>query len=173
MSAEGKRWWQAGAAGGLCGAILALLVNRWLPPAGSSAPSPLPSPQVAEVLVDEGAKQFVERCLSHIKNHRLEEFAQEAKQSRAVVTEDDLKKFLERLRRDRELSLQSFGPPLGEYELLRVTAPSPSVVRFLYLERFERGAVWWVFVLYRTPERWQMAWVDWGGNLAMLFAGLP
>jgi hypothetical protein len=171
MSAESKGWWQAGAVGGLCGAVLALVVNRWLPPA-VPPPSPAPAPQEAETLVDEGAKQFVQRCLSHIKNHRLEEFAQEAKQSRAVVAEEDLKKFLERLQRDRELSLRSFGPPLGEYELLRVTAPSPSLVRFIYLERFERGAVWWVFVLYRTPERWQMAWVDWGANLAILFAGL-
>jgi hypothetical protein len=172
MSLENKGWLQGGLVGGVCGAIVALLVSRWLTPAAvpvSTTPAP---PSATEIVVDEAAKQFVERCLSHIKNHRLEEFAQEARQSRAVVRDEDLKKFLERLRADRELSLRSFGQPLGEYELLRVTAPSPSVVRFIYLERFERGAVWWMFVLYRTPERWQMAWVDWGGNLALLFAGL-
>lgn len=169
MSSESKSWLTAGIAGGLCGAALALLLNRWLPPAAEPLPHP---PTTTETTIDEAAKQFVERCLSHLKNNRLEEFAQEAKLSQAVVTDEDMKKFLARLRSDRELSLRSFGKPLGEYELLRVTAPSPSVVRFVYLERFERGAIWWVFVLYRTPQRWQMAWVDWGGNLAMLFVGL-
>jgi hypothetical protein len=169
MNVPNNPWLVAGAVGGLCGALLALVVNRWLPP----VPPPSTAVPAEEAPIDELARRFVERCLSHIKNNRLEEFAQEAKQSQSVVTEEDLKKFLARLRSDRQLSVQSFGQPLGEYELLRVTAPSPSVVRFVYLERFERGGVWWVFVLYRTPERWQMAWVDWGGNLAMLFAGLP
>jgi len=173
MGVESKAWVKGGVAGGVCGALVTLLVGRWLiPVAAPPAPTTAAPAPATQVVVDEAAKQFVERCLSHIKNQQLEELAQEARQSRAVVRDEDLRKFLERLRADRELSLRSFGRPLGEYELLRVTAPSPSVLRFIYLERFERGAVWWMFVLYRTPERWQMAWVDWGGNLALLFAGL-
>ncbi|MCS7022230.1 MAG: hypothetical protein NZU63_10435 [Gemmataceae bacterium] len=167
-----RHWLVAGVAGGVCGAVMALLVNRWLPPS-TSAVGPAPSAAPAEPAVDSEARQLVERCLSHIKNNRLEELTQEARASRAVVTDEDLQKFLTRLRNDRELALRNFGKPLGEYELLRATVASASLVQFVYLERFERGAIWWMFVLYRTPERWQLAWLDWGGQLAVLFAGLP
>ncbi len=171
MSSRPNRhyWW--GLFGGVCGAALVVIVTRLVTPAPPAVAPPSDN-SAATPPVDDQALQLVQRCLSHIKNHRFEEFAQEAQRSHAAVGPDELKKFISRIRTDREVAMNNFGPSLGEFELLRVSTPSPSLVRFVYLERFARGGMWWVFILYRAEDRWQIAWVDWGGNLAVLFGGL-
>jgi len=47
------------------------------------------------------------------------------------------------------------GKPLGEVELVRTEAVGQSVVRFVYLEKCERGAHIWKFTLYRAAREWK------------------
>jgi hypothetical protein len=50
--------------------------------------------------------------------------------------------------------------PLHQFEPIRETAYSPNLIQFIYLERFEHGALLWRFVMYRGVDRWRIAFVN-------------
>ena len=158
----------AGLLGGLLGGAGAFVVARLLPPSTVTELHSLPGK--AETRSD--AREVAELFVNKLRAQKYDEFALDAKMGSPILTDADLVKFKARLQEFRTVATQSFGQSSGEFELLRETALSPSLVRFVYLEKLERGGVWWLLVLYRGKDTWTLAWVDWGANVQRLFGEL-
>ena len=65
-----------------------------------------------------------------------------------------------RLAKIRDDNLAALGEATGTVELVRAEAVGDALVRFVYLEKCERGALAWKFTLYRTGAGWK--WRDVG-----------
>jgi len=61
-----------------------------------------------------------------------------------------------------------FGDSLG-YELVRQQRLGDSLVRYVYIEKFERSALRWNFVLYKPADSWTFDSISWDDNLQALF----
>lgn len=56
----------------------------------------------------------------------------------------------------RQAMLKHAGKPLGEVELIEKEFLGTSYARFVYLDRYERGAMTWQVDFYRTPSGWRL-----------------
>jgi hypothetical protein len=63
-----------------------------------------------------------------------------------------------------------FGRRLG-YQLLRSEGMGDNLIRWTYLERFEKSAITWNFIGYRGKTGWMISGVTWSGDLERLFEG--
>lgn len=63
---------------------------------------------------------------------------------------------------------QRFGASLG-YEFIRVRQAGQSLVELVYLHKFERHAIRWVFVFYRPADRWLINGVSFDDSISLLF----
>jgi hypothetical protein len=89
------------------------------------------------------------------------------------MSEADFVAFKTKLLESRTVFMKSLGPSSGEFELVRAIGLGPSLAKFVYLEKFERGAVLWIMVLYHgTDDQWRIAFLDYGFNGAAFFSGL-
>jgi hypothetical protein len=158
----------AGLLGGLLGGVVSFAASRWVVPAQPKAET---APAVRHEVPPE-ARAIADAYVAELRAGKFEEFAAHAKIGSTITTDEEAAKFKARLLEFRRVANGSFGPSLGEFEVLGETALSPSLVRLTYLEKFERGGVWWTFVLYHGKDHWWLAWVDWGVNPAVIFAGL-
>jgi hypothetical protein len=158
----------AGVLGGLLGGATTFVVARLLPPTPNEAQHALTGKAEPRSEAREVAELFVDK----LRARKFDDFALDAKMGSPTLTDAELVKFKARLQEFRTVATQTLGPSSGQFELLRETALSPSLVRFVYLEKLERGGVWWVLVLYRGKDAWSLAWVDWGANLQRLFGDL-
>lgn len=155
----------AGLLGGLLGGAASFAANRWIkPPEPAKADSSAATggPSTAE------AKNVADGFVAKLKAGKIDEFSVDVKNG-AVTTDEEFKKFKERLEVFRATTIRNFGMPTGEFEMLRETTLSPSLSRFVYLEKLERGAMWWTFVIYRGKDNWKLSYVDFGWNLGALF----
>jgi hypothetical protein len=157
----------AGVVGGLLGGVAALVAGRMFPP-----PAAQDQPAAGRPEARSEAREVVELFVDKLRAGKFDEFALDAKMGSPTLTDAELVKFKARLSEFRTVTTQTLGRSSGQFELLRETALSPSLVRFVYLEKLERGGVWWLLVLYRGKENWTLAWVDWGANLQRLFGDL-
>lgn len=158
----------AGLLGGLLGGVAAFAAGRVLKPLEQAKVDPGPTGSVPAMTE---AREVADSLVVKLRAGKLDEFAADARAG-ASIKDEDFAKWRAGLSEFRTVAVGSFGPATGEFELLKETALSPSLFRFVYLERLERGGVWWRFVLYRGKDSWKLAWVDWGGNLANLFGNL-
>ncbi len=154
----------AGLLGGLLGGVASFAANRFIKPVEVAKPHSEPS--------SSAAREVADAFVSKLKAAKFEEFIIDAKRGMAFNDEKETAAFKARLNESRILYTHQLGPSLGEFELLRETALSPSLVRFVYLEKFERGGVWWVFVMYHGKDSWQLSWANHGAILADIFAQL-
>ncbi|MBU6249727.1 MAG: hypothetical protein KGO47_00980 [Cyanobacteria bacterium REEB417] len=63
-----------------------------------------------------------------------------------------------------------FGGRLG-YQFLRSEGMGDNLIRWTYLERFEKSAITWNFIGYRGKAGWMISGVTWSGDLERLFEG--
>jgi hypothetical protein len=162
----------AGLLGGLLGGVASFSASRLLVPAGARSEQTQAVP-AGPVAVPADARQVAEGFVAQLREGKFEQFAISAKLGKVDSTDADFAAFKVKLLESRTVFTNTFGPSSTEFELLRETALSPSLVRFVYLERFERGGVLWVFVMYHgTDSGWRLSWVDYGTHLAGIFAGL-
>ncbi|MCE9566955.1 MAG: hypothetical protein K8U57_33555 [Planctomycetes bacterium] len=150
----------AGLLGGLLGGMVSFAASRWIKPVEPAKPRP-------------EARDVAEAFVAKLKATKFDEFALDARFASANVTEEAFAKFKDKLTADRQLYANLYGSSTGEFDLLRETVLSPSLVRYEYLEKFERGGVIWFFVLYRGKDSWKLSFVDWTDKLALGFAGIP
>jgi len=64
--------------------------------------------------------------------------------------------------------LRRFGGRLG-YQFLRSESAGDNVIRWTYLERFEKSAITWSFIGYQGRDGWMISGVTWSGQLERLF----
>lgn len=67
----------------------------------------------------------------------------------------------------RRLALR-FGKPLS-YEMVKEQKVGESLVRYVYVEKCERTAIRWTFVVYKSRDTWSFNSVAWDDNLLALF----
>jgi hypothetical protein len=67
----------------------------------------------------------------------------------------------------RRLALR-FGKPLG-YELVDEDKVGDFLVRYVYVEKCERTAIRWTFVIYKSKANWAFNSVAWDDNVLALF----
>ena len=63
-----------------------------------------------------------------------------------------------------------FGGRIG-YQFLRSEGMGDNLIRWTYLERFEKSAITWNFIGYRGKAGWMISGVTWSGDLERLFEG--
>ena len=73
----------------------------------------------------------------------------------AQMTPEQFELFRKNVFDDRANAAKAYGPG-GEFEFCRESALSPTLVRLTYLEKYQRGCVVWLLVVYDSPSGWQM-----------------
>lgn len=61
------------------------------------------------------------------------------------------------------------GPSTGEVEFVERETIGKSLVRFVYLEKFERMVMIWRVTFYRARDTWRPLDVDWDPNFKAFF----
>lgn len=64
---------------------------------------------------------------------------------------------------------QRFGASLGS-EFISLRQAGQSLVELVYLHKFERHAIRWVFVFYKPADRWLINGVSFDDSISLLFA---
>lgn len=152
----------AGVLGGLLGGVVSFAATRWLKPA---------EPTKAEVPAE--ARQVAQGFGAKLKAGKYDDFLTDVKSAMVFDGENDFRAFQKSFEESRNLFPKVYGTPLGELELVRETALTPNLVRFVYLEKFPRGALAWVFILYKDAERWQLNYLTWNKSLGGIFPDRP
>ena len=157
----------AGVLGGVLGGVVAVAAVKllWSPP----VEPPKVETNAQTFPIPAEARTIAEGFLSLLKAGKYDEFPDEVKKARTSISDDEFALFRKKFTQSRYLYHGMYGAVTGEYELMREFALRPDLVRFLYLEKFERGAVAWVFVLYRTKDGWRLNGVVWNEELNNAF----
>ena len=71
----------------------------------------------------------------------------------AVVTREQMDAFIAQVAKEQESWNERFGKSIG-YELLRNDTVGDSMIRTLFLQRFDQHAIVWLFVWYRGSQGW-------------------
>jgi hypothetical protein len=148
----------AGLLGGLLGGVTSFAADRLIKPA-----TPTPAPTAKEKATEE-ARHIVEEFLALLKaeKEKKDEFMKQVKNGYTFMNDDLYKRYKQDFDTARSFVYPGyFGTPLYEFELLRETALSPDLIQFVYLEKFDHGAVIWRFVMYRGKESWRVANLIW------------
>ena len=136
----------AGLLGGVLGAVFAFALARTFPATPKLSPPPPPS---------EG-RQFADDLIAKLKAGKSDEFTAKVRNGFPELNDED---FNQAVRQPLLTMRENFGKAYGqpsEFEFVRETAISPSVVRFAYLEKFPHGCVVWVIACYDGPQGWQV-----------------
>lgn len=153
----------AGLLGGVLGGVVSFAAGRLIKPPEPVKSDPIPNE------ARERARSFIAK----LRAGKFEEFAQDARAGTTIRTEAAFTEFQSKLLESRVAFTNGMGPTTGEFELLQETIAGTSLVRFVYLEKFERGGVVWILVLYRDRDSaWRLTYLDYGWNVAGVFAGL-
>jgi hypothetical protein len=136
----------AGIAGGLIGALVSFALARTFPPK-PAAPPPAPPSE---------ARQFGDHVIGKLKTGDRAEFTRLIRPAFAGMTNEQFAEFCQRSVFDNR---DQFGKANGgavEFEFARETVLSPSLVRLAYADKYARGCLVWVLVVYNTPDGWQV-----------------
>jgi hypothetical protein len=151
----------AGLLGGLLGGMASFAASRLIKPA-----KPVVELTAKERATEE-ARHIVEAFLAMLKEGKSEkndEFMIQVQLAHTFLPNEQFKPFKEKFDNTRKLFPQVLGPSLHEFELLKEAASSTDLVAFVYLEKYERGAVVWKFVMYRGNDQWRVAYLDYSEN---------
>jgi hypothetical protein len=157
----------AGLLGGLLGGAAAFVAVRLIGTAADPAKAETPQTFTASAEVRGVAEAF----LGKLKAMKYDEFIGDVKQGMTFLNETEFEAFKKAFLESRLLCHNVYGQLTGEYELLREVALRPELVRLVYLEKFDRGAVAWSFILYQTRQGWRLNDVRFNINLIHAFPG--
>jgi hypothetical protein len=139
-------WW-AGVLGGLLGAALSFVLVRSFPP----VPKPPPAPPPSE------ARQFADEVVRKLKTGENQEFKKYVRSAFAQLPDKDFDEFCQQfVFNNRKAFADAYGPPV-DFEFARETVLVPALVRVTYAEKYARGCLLWVIVVYNSPDGWQVA----------------
>jgi len=157
----------AGLLGGLLGGGASFIANRTISPvpaAKSETRPPTPS--------TEEARQVAESFLGSVRDGKQDQLAADVKNGVWLISEQEFASFLGQFNADRARFAKQYGESSHQYELVREVMLSPSLVRFIYLEKYQRDGVLWFLVLYHTMDGWRLVGVTWKEKLAVAVSGL-
>jgi hypothetical protein len=150
----------AGVLSGLLGSGGAFVAGRYAGPTPPEKPA-----------VDPAARKLAGELLDKLKSGDAEQFATALYANTYAFPDAERVVLQAGVVKAREQHAKSHGKSSGEFEPLREQVVGPSVVRLVYLEKFERGGVAWYFVLCRGSDGWRVADVKWDPTLGAAFSG--
>jgi hypothetical protein len=139
--------WLAALAGGLLGGIFSLGLARAFP-AQPKTPPP------GEVQPSE-ARQFADEVIGKLKAGQNDEFIRYIRPAFSKMTDEQFAQVRQRIFEERTVATTAYGPSIA-FEFCRETALSPTLVRLAYLEKYARGCLLWVMVVYNSPDGWRV-----------------
>jgi hypothetical protein len=156
----------AGLLGGLLGGIASFTASRVITPVAPSKQdqnlSPVPS---------SDARGVAEASIAKLRAGQYADFVEAVKQGMIFVNDKEFELFRQRFEESRVIYHSVYGQPTGEFVLISETSLRPELVRLIYLEKFQRGAVAWFFVLHHDQEKWRLNGIVWNKDLINIFPG--
>jgi hypothetical protein len=137
----------AGLLGGLIGAGLGFVLSRTFPP--TATPVPPPAQATSE------AREFASDLIALLKDGKHDAFFAALRPGFAELNDEQF----QTMRNDVLTTRQEFAKKYGsgrEFEYGRESAISPSLVRVTFVEKFERSAVVYNFMMYNSPAGWRV-----------------
>jgi hypothetical protein len=119
----------------------------------------LPTPDAAVVLADQVMKQ--------VSSGQLRQAVATAA-PHAVVTDEQMETLVSQIEGQAESIKTRFGESLG-YELLRNDTVGGFLQRTVFLHRFEKHAMVWMFLWYRGKDGWVLNNISYVDNPSLLF----
>ncbi len=100
---------------------------------------------------DKKAAEFAKRLqkgdmkavFEHLKSLATENFVEELDKLQDVT-----------MKQRKELIIPRHGKPTGEVEQIERQAVGTSLAKYAYTERFEKSAIFWTIILYRSTDGW-------------------
>lgn len=120
---------------------------------------PLPSSDAAVALSD--------RIMQEVSAGRIRE-ALAIAVPHTVLTQEQIDLLIKQVEEQRPTMAARFGASLG-YELLRNDTVGGSLQRTVFLHRFDKHAMVWLFLWYRSKDGWILSNVSYGDNMTLLF----
>ena len=156
----------AGLLGGLLGGVASFAASRVITPvAPAKQDQNLPPVPAIE------ARGVAESLIAKLRTGQYADFVEAVKQVMIFVNEKEFEMFRQRFEESRALYHGVYGQPTGDFELIGESSLRPELVRFVYLEKFQRGAVAWFFVLHHDQEKWRLNGIVWNKDLIHTFPG--
>jgi hypothetical protein len=149
----------AGLLGGLLGGVAAFAVGRVVVPAPSG------KSDAANPAAD--VRPLAESFLRRLQGDNLDELQIALQNGFWPITQQEYATFRGQFAADRARFVREFGDRTGEFELVRETTLSPSLVKFVYLEKYQRDGILWHLVLYHSQGDWRLIGVSWKEKLAV------
>ena len=147
----------AGVLGGVLGGIVSFAASRII--------VPLPPSKSSSAAAE--ARPVVDSFIGKLRDEKAEELTTEITNGRWLISEQEYASFRGQFNVDRARFSKQYGERTGEFELVREELRAASLVRIVYLERYQRDGVLWFFVVYRTMGEWRLVGVSWKEKLAV------
>jgi hypothetical protein len=148
--------------GGLLGGVFSTLASRWLPgPATSAAAIPVPAE----------ARATADAYVARLRAGKYDEFVNDLKNGMVFPSEKEFDEFRRSFELYRTVIPGIYGPLSGDVTLVRESAATPDLARFVYLQKCPNGLVVWTFIMYRGAEGWRPSTVSWSHDPLRAFPG--
>jgi len=149
----------AGLLGGVLGGVISFAASRMIVPVPHGKDE-------AKARSAAEARPVVESFIGKLRDEAAG-LGTEIEQGRWLITPQEYASFRGQFVGDRGRFAMQYGERTGEFELVREEAVSPSLVRFVFLEKYQRDGVLWFFVVFRTMGDWRIVGVSWKDRLAV------
>jgi hypothetical protein len=143
-------------------ALQALLARRKPEPTVSEGP------RVVKAMTSMGAAMALsDRMMKGITAGHIRE-AVELGLPHSTIPDEQGESLIKQIEQQKSIQDVRYGPSTG-YELVRNDTIQDSLIRAIFLHRFERHAVVWQFVWYRGKEGWVLSGLKYTDDLPQLF----
>lgn len=137
----------AGVLGGLLGGVGGFALVRAFPAAAKPSAAAAETPHPARPLADE--------LIANLRGGRNDAFFATLREGFGELTDEQFAQLRAGTEKARQEATAAYGPP-GDIEFGRETVLSPSVARFIYVEKHARGCIAYFVVFYQTPDGWRV-----------------
>lgn len=146
------------------GAALQALLARRTPP----KPPASEKPQVAQAVASmDAAMTLSDRMMRSIEAGNTRE-ALTLGQPHAAITAEQIEALIQQVEQQKPIMDDRYGASV-DYELIRNDTIHDSLIRAIFLHRFERHAVVWQFLWYRGKDGWVLSNISYTDQLPQLF----
>lgn len=136
------------------------LLAAWLGSTGLTTAMTVPPAQPARQLADQAMNQVKQNDMDAAYATLMPHLTWAQGVEHLLSARDQAKKMRE--------ALSHHDAPMGEIEFLNRETVGHSLVRFVYLEKWERTAMVWKFTFYRGREGWTLYAVDWSNTAPVI-----
>ena len=115
----------------------------------------------------EEAKRLCDKFMKHIVMREIEK-AFDVIEPYFPIPETEL--YTMEMQSIKQLSMaeRRFGQPIG-YEFVKETSVGDTLIKIIYMEKFENTPVGWMFIFYKPKDKWVLNFFTWNDNTEVFF----